>query len=153
MNLVHLCSRSAWSRAQTSGQLRPASLTDAGFIHLSSPEQVHLPANRLFRGRDDLVLLHIDPDRLTAPVRWEPGCTTDPESMLFPHLYGPLPVDAVISVTRYRPGPDGDFAPAGSVQIVAQDLGTAGVTQLRHGLRLDLADPFPGHAVDLTDLV
>jgi uncharacterized protein (DUF952 family) len=110
--LVHLCSLGAWSSAQASGQLWPGSLCEDGFIHLSAPEHVHLPANRLFRGRDDLVLLQIDPDRLTAPVRWEPGVATDPDSMLFPHLYGPLPVDAVISVTRYRPGPGGDFAPA-----------------------------------------
>jgi uncharacterized protein (DUF952 family) len=37
---------------------------------------------------------------------------TDPESMLFPHLYGPLPVRAVINVTAYPPGPDGTFPPA-----------------------------------------
>jgi uncharacterized protein (DUF952 family) len=111
--LVHLCSLDDWSSAQARGELRPESLSGAGFVHLSTPEQVHLPANRLFRGRGDLVLLHIDPDRLTAPVHWEPGIATDPESMLFPHLYGPLPVDAVISVTCYRPGPDGCFAAAG----------------------------------------
>lgn len=111
--LVHLCSVDDWSSAQVRGELRPDSLATVGFVHLSTPEQVHLPANRLYRGRGDLVLLHIDPSRLNAPVRWEHGVTTDPESMLFPHLYGPLPASAVIAVTRYRPGPDGDFAPAG----------------------------------------
>ncbi|MGH3633755.1 DUF952 domain-containing protein [Mycobacterium sp.] len=109
--LVHLCSVDDWSSAVARGELRPGSLS--GFIHLSAPEQVHLPANRLYRGRDDLVLLHIDPARLNAPVRWEPGVATDPPAMLFPHLYGPLLVGAVINVTRYRPGPDGDFAPGG----------------------------------------
>ena len=72
---------------------------------------MHLPANRLYAGRADLVLLRIDPARLGAPVRWEPGVPTDPESMVFPHLYGPLPVEAVTSVTPYRPQPDGSFAP------------------------------------------
>ena len=57
------------------------------------------------------MLLHVDTDRLTAPVRWEPGVPTDPESMLFPHLYGPLPVEAVTSVTLYLPGADGRFSP------------------------------------------
>ncbi len=40
-----------------------------------------------------------------------------------------------------------------SVQVIAQDLRPAGVTQLRHGLRLDLADALTRHAVDLADLV
>ena len=65
---------------------------------------MHLPANRLYRGRDDLVLLHIDPALLDSPVRWEPGVATDPESMLFPHLYGPLPVRAVINGHRLSAG-------------------------------------------------
>ncbi|SFF42442.1 Protein of unknown function [Mycobacterium sp. 455mf] len=82
-----------------------------GFVHLSAPEQVHLPANRLYSGRGDLVLLHIDPAKLTDPVRWEPGVPTDPEAMLFPHLYGPLPVDAVMTTTVYEPDDQGRFAP------------------------------------------
>ena len=72
---------------------------------------MHLPANRLYAGRTDLVLLHLTPELLGAPVRWEPGVPTDPESMLFPHLYGPLPAAAVTTVTPYRPGADGAFPP------------------------------------------
>ena len=111
--LVHLCPSDEWSSAKTRGELRTGSLGSDGFIHLSTPEQVHLPANRLFRGREDLVLLHIDPDRVDAPIHWEPGVATDPESMRFPHLYGALPVSAVISVTSYLPGADGVFPPIG----------------------------------------
>jgi uncharacterized protein (DUF952 family) len=111
--LLHLISSDEWSSAKTEGQLRPESLSSAGFIHLSTPEQVHLPANRLYRGRHDLLLLHIDPARLDAPIHWESGVATDPESMLFPHLYGALPVSAVINVTSYRPGADGSFPPVG----------------------------------------
>ncbi len=109
--LVHLCSAAEWASAQATGEVRPESLHSAGFVHLSTPSQVHLPANRLFSGHDDLVLLHIDTARLASPLRWEPGVATDPQSMLFPHLYGPLSVHAVIDVTDYRPGQDGRFAP------------------------------------------
>jgi uncharacterized protein (DUF952 family) len=111
--LLHLISSDEWSSAKTEGELRPESLSSVGFIHLSTPEQVHLPANRLYRGRDDLLLLHIDPARLDAPIRWESGVATDPEPMLFPHLYGALPVSAVINVTSYRAGEDGSFPPVG----------------------------------------
>jgi uncharacterized protein (DUF952 family) len=111
--LLHMCPTDDWLVAKTRGELRPESLTSVGFVHLSTPEQVHLPANRLYRGREDLVLLHIDPSRLDSPVRWELGVPTDPESMLFPHLYGALPVRAVIDVTSYRPRTDGTFPPFG----------------------------------------
>jgi uncharacterized protein (DUF952 family) len=111
--LVHLCSNDEWHSAQATGEHRPDSLTANGFVHLSSPEQVHLPANRLYAGRSDLVLLRIDPAQLTAPVRWEPGVATDPDAMLFPHLYGALPVKAVINVTPYLPDEQGRFAPLG----------------------------------------
>lgn len=115
--LVHLCGTEQWATARRGSGIGPADGAD--FVHLSRPEQVHLPANRLYRGRDDLVLLHLDPARLGAPVRWEPGVVTDPESMLFPHLYGPLPVAAVIRVTAYPPGADGSFPPV--TPRVAQD--------------------------------
>ena len=117
--LVHLCGAKEWDDARARGEIRPsASDSDVGdrFIHLSTPDQVHLPANLLYRGRDDLVLLQIDPALLDAPVRWEPGVATDPESMLFPHLYGPLPVAAVTRVTAYAPGPDGTFPAAAGAQ-------------------------------------
>jgi uncharacterized protein (DUF952 family) len=109
--LVHLCSADDWRLAQERGEHRPDSLDEAGFVHLSTPEQVHLPANRLYAGRTDLVLLRIDPARLTADVRWESGVATDPDSMVFPHLYGPLPAAAVINVTPYPPDMNGRFAP------------------------------------------
>lgn len=108
--LVHLCSETDWARAQFDGELRPPSLAEVGFVHLSAPEQVHLPANRLYRGHSDLILLVCDPELLGSPVRWEPGVPTDPASMLFPHLYGALPVAAVIRTVSYRPGVDGAFA-------------------------------------------
>jgi len=82
-----------------------------GFVHLSSPEQVHLPANRLYGGRTDLMLLRLDAARLCSPVYWEPGIPTDPDGMVFPHLYGPLPVAAVISATAYLPDRHGVFTP------------------------------------------
>src|SRR5690606_760390 len=94
--LVHLCTPGEWASAQESGFHRPASLAAEGFVHLSAPGQVHLPADRLFADRSDMVLLRLDPTRLDAPVRWEPGFPGDDPALRFPHLYGPLPVSAVV---------------------------------------------------------
>ena len=107
--LVHLCGEQDWDHARGAGYLRPDSLDAVGFVHLSAPEQVHLPANRLFVGRGDVLMLYLDPDLLGAPVRWEPGVPADPVSMLFPHLYGPLPVVAVTAVRPYPADADGRF--------------------------------------------
>lgn len=109
--LLHICTLDEWLSARRTGEHRPESLDTQGFVHLSAPEQVHLPANRIFAGRNDLVLLRLDPNRLTSPVRWEAGVPSDPESMQFPHLYGPLPTAAVTAVTEYRPDADGTFGP------------------------------------------
>lgn len=101
--LVHLIEPAVWRAALADGAVRPPSLSDAGFVHLSTPDQVHLPAERLYPGRRDLLLLVIDPARLSDPVRFEDGVPADPGGQQFPHLYGPLPVTAVIAVVPYRP--------------------------------------------------
>ncbi|WP_369134400.1 GNAT family N-acetyltransferase [Modestobacter sp. I12A-02662] len=102
--LVHLITPGDWRAALAAGAVRPPSLVTEGFVHLSAPGQVHLPAARLFPGRRDVVLLVVDPRRLTAPVRWEPGVPGDPGSMRFPHLYGGLPTSAVVGVVPWRDG-------------------------------------------------
>lgn len=109
--LVHICTAEQWQQSQVSGARVPETFDVDGFVHLSSTDQVHLPANRLFAGRTDLVLLYLDPELLGAEVRWEPGVPTDPASMRFPHLFGPLPLAAVNEVRAYLPGAGGLFGP------------------------------------------
>ena len=101
--LLHLVEPAAWRAALDDGALRPPSLESVGFVHLSTPEQVHVPAQALFPGRRDLVLLVVEPGRLTDPVRMVPGVPPHPDGLRFPHLYGPLPTAAVIAVVPYRP--------------------------------------------------
>lgn len=108
--LLHLIIAAEWRAALDTRVVAPPSLADVGFVHLSTPAQVALPADRLFRGRHDLALLVIDPARLGVEVRWETGLPTDPAGMRFPHAYGAVPTAAVVAVLPYRPGPDGRFA-------------------------------------------
>ncbi|NTV63395.1 MAG: DUF952 domain-containing protein, partial [Oscillochloris sp.] len=81
------------------------SLTSEGFIHCSTREQVLATAARFFAGRRDLLLLAIDPARLSAELRYEEGDL----GVRFPHLYGPLELGAVIAAHPFAPGPDGAF--------------------------------------------
>jgi uncharacterized protein (DUF952 family) len=109
--LLHICTAAEWDAACAGGAVAPPSLAEVGFVHLSTPEQVALPANRLFRGRTDLLLLVLDPARIGVEVRWEPSVPGDPESMRFPHAYGPVPTAAVLEARPYLPDPDGTFPP------------------------------------------
>ena len=93
--LVHLCSRPAWQSAQSQGSYQADSLKNVGFIHLSRPEQIIKVANAFYQGLPDPILLWIDPTQLQSELRWE---TVDHE--IFPHLYGPLNLNAVVSVSE-----------------------------------------------------
>lgn len=112
--VVHLTTADAWASAVAVGELRADSLDTEGFIHCSSLDQVIGVANRFYGGQRDLVLVMIDPDHLRAPLRWEhpahpDGSPSVPGEPLFPHLYGPLNLDAVTSVVVLPLGDDGQF--------------------------------------------
>lgn len=106
--IVHITSREAWAQAQRAGQYVHASLERGGYIHCSLPteDQLLAVADAHFLGEPDLVLLVMDPGRLTAEVRFEPY---EEGSPLFPHVYGPVNLEAVVRVVDFSPGADGRF--------------------------------------------
>ena len=105
--IVHIAHSDEWDKATDSGSYLPSRFAQDGFIHCSRPEQAALPANSLFNRQDGLILLWIDESRLTAEVRYE---STDPvDGEPFPHVYGPLNVDAVVGVTVLPPWEPGSF--------------------------------------------
>lgn len=104
MLIYHITSEQAWADAKAQGNYTADSLASEGFIHCSEAHQVAWVANQRFRGRSDLVLLHIDPAGLQAPVRHE---NLEGGQELFPHVYGPVPTSAVVNVTRLLSLPSG----------------------------------------------
>jgi uncharacterized protein (DUF952 family) len=94
--LFHITTRAAWDAATVAGVYVAPSLAREGFIHLSTEAQVPGTLRRFFAGQTGLVLLVIAPDRLAAlgtEVRFEAA-----DGDAFPHLYGPLALDAVVEV-------------------------------------------------------
>lgn len=71
----------------------------------SEPAQVVAVADFLYRGRRDLVLLCVRPEKLTTELRYEALGTPEP----YPHLYGPLNLGAVVGVVDFPPRADGSF--------------------------------------------
>lgn len=90
----HLVTTASWHESVRAGVHRPASLATQGFVHLSTDAQVSRTVERHYPDVGDLLLVEVDPDRLAAEVVFEEG---EPGEW-FPHLFGPLPLDAVLDV-------------------------------------------------------
>ncbi|MFF7931753.1 uncharacterized protein (DUF952 family) [Streptomyces sp. SAI-126] len=97
--IVHLTERSLWEEARARGtyeiSTRGRTLQEEGFIHCSTREQLPRTAAAFYAGLPDLVVLVIDPARLGVPLKYE---APEPGAEEFPHIYGPLPVEAVVDV-------------------------------------------------------
>ncbi|MEU9169887.1 DUF952 domain-containing protein [Streptomyces sp. NPDC048420] len=100
--IVHLTERSLWEEALVRGayemSTRGRTLQEEGFIHCSTRAQLPGTAARFFADVPDLVVLVIDPDRLGVPLKYE---AARPGGEEFPHVYGPLPVTAVVDVETW----------------------------------------------------
>ena len=100
--IFHIARAADWAAAQIEGSYRVstrgATLDEIGFIHCSLDHQVDRVSHAHYRDMDDLVLLVIDPARVDAEIRYE---RPDGESERFPHIYGPLRVDAVVAVVPF----------------------------------------------------
>ncbi|MFI6250302.1 DUF952 domain-containing protein [Streptomyces sp. NPDC051016] len=105
-NILHITERSLWEEARARGvyewSTRGRTVSEEGFIHCSTPDQLPRVAAFLYgsyEGPDELVVLVVDPARVGVPVKWE---AVKPGGEEFPHVYGPIPVTAVVEV---RPWP------------------------------------------------
>jgi len=94
-SIYKIMAASEWAAAQAAG-VYAGSAHDRrdGFIHFSTAAQVAETAAKHFAGQADLVLLAVDPGRFGDVLKWE----ASRGGALFPHLYGPLPADAVIRI-------------------------------------------------------
>lgn len=106
--ILHITTPAAWERALSAGAYTTPTLASEGFIHCSEPRQVARVANARFRGRTGLVLLEIDPARVGNEIKYE---NLEGGAELFPHIYGPLNLDAVTRVLPFEPDADGSFQP------------------------------------------
>ena len=95
--IFHLAMPRAWADAFVSGEYlvstRDMSLDEVGFIHCSTREQIESTANNFYDDVDQLVVLTIDPLLVPSRIVFEAPARDSP--LLFPHIYGPLPVSAV----------------------------------------------------------
>jgi uncharacterized protein (DUF952 family) len=105
MRIIYkICIRSLWREAEASGRFDGAPIdVQDGYLHFSTVSQVHETAARHFAGQNDLLLIAIDAEQLGQNLRYEPSRGGD----LFPHLYAPLPLSAVLWTRPLDLGADG----------------------------------------------
>lgn len=111
--ILHITSNQEWLSAQARGEYRAPSLETEGFIHCSTEEQVIPVANALYRGQNGLVVLVIDETRLKSETKWEapagPPAQGVSPSDRFPHVYGPINMEAIASILKLEPDTEGIF--------------------------------------------
>jgi len=106
--IFHLALPDDWVAAFDVGDYtmstRGVTLAQEGFIHCSTREQLVDTANRFYGDLDQLVVLTIDARLVPSAIVWEsPGADLE---VLFPHIYGPLPVAAVNLAVSWLRMPD-----------------------------------------------
>jgi uncharacterized protein (DUF952 family) len=102
--IYKLLDAAAWTEAQAAGVFKGSAVDERdGFIHFSDAAQAQETARLHFHGRAGLVLLSVDADQLGEALKWEPSRG----GSLFPHLYGPLPIAAVVDARPLELDADG----------------------------------------------
>lgn len=108
-HIVHALTRSDWETFQAEGDHRPRSLHTDGFVHCSKPGQIVAVADTNHAEDDDMVLLLLDESRLGSRVRYESG---QEGTSAYPHVYGPLQLDAVVEAFAFEQDETGYRLPA-----------------------------------------
>jgi len=99
-SIYTLVRREDWQRAEQAGAYAGSAHDQRdGFLHFSTAAQLRATAMKHRRGEADLVMVEVDSARLGEALKWEPAAGSSRPG-LFPHLYGTLPLGAVLSATR-----------------------------------------------------
>lgn len=112
--IVHALPRSEWERFRERGEYRPDSLEAQGFVHCSKPGQIVVVADYNYAETDEMMLLVLDESRIDAPVRYE---TNESSESAYPHVYGPLTLDAVVDAFRFEQDDTGFRLPADLLNV------------------------------------
>lgn len=95
--IYHVVTEANWQKAMQQGFYEAESLAKEGFIHTSKAEQVAGVLERYYKNESNLLLLHIDETKLTAPLKYELAPSVNEA---FPHIFGRLNLDAVVEVKK-----------------------------------------------------
>ena len=101
MLLFHITDQATWEAVKNSQFYEGDTLLSERFIHCCFREQIEGVLSNWFKGKDNLVLLEIDPQKVRSPIQYE---NLDGGNDTFPHIYGPINTDAVLNVQHIKKG-------------------------------------------------
>lgn len=99
--IYHVTTRQEWIDAKEKGFYAAPSLDTEGFIHTSEAHQVDGVLQRYYSGKKDLLKLVIDTQKLSSELKYELAPSVNEN---FPHIYGPINLDAVTEVVELGEG-------------------------------------------------
>lgn len=97
--IYHLTQKKYWEEALTRGFYDAPSLYSEGFIHCSEKEQVNGTLDRYFKGQSEILVLTIEKSKIQSRLQYDFSTSLNQK---FPHIYGPLNIDAVIDVQMIK---------------------------------------------------
>ncbi len=103
--IYHIIPELEWDAVCDNQVYEPDTLASEGFIHFSYKDQVCETAARFYTGRTDLLALKVDSSIVDAELQIDPV----PGDGDFPHLYGPLNLNAVVNVLKLQLNSDLSF--------------------------------------------
>lgn len=111
MSLFHLALESEWREGQRDGRYTPRRFAADGFVHCVGDlaTAAHIVAAYFSGATEPVLLIELDEARLDVEVKWEAPAPPDgavhshhTPGASFPHVYGSLPLSAVVRVTPWR---------------------------------------------------
>ena len=94
--IYHITTQVRWDEWTSQREFAPEAYEKEKFIHCCKADQIQGVLDRYFKGSTHLLLLCLEEQKLTAPLRYEPGTNNE----LFPHLYGTINKDAIIEIRK-----------------------------------------------------
>lgn len=106
MIIYHMLPDHTWQAQSPTQPYLADTLATEGFVHCTrEPERLRWVANRFYQQiPGDFVILCLETDRVQSEIRWEAA-----DGHLFPHIYGPINLEAVAQVLPFPRNPNGSF--------------------------------------------
>lgn len=98
--IFHIANKNVWEASKETGEYTGDTLQTEGFIHCSTREQIYEVACYLFSKKDNLVILEIDEHAVIPEIKYEDAGN----GKLYPHIYGPLNIEAVKNIRDFYIG-------------------------------------------------